>query len=212
MNCCECCLKEEQLKSNFEQDIETFFKNIPESFLMYNKIQNILFIIKNRYIKKLNYLKKEKNIYECKYYHFMLYMQILSLIIPALLGIQYIIPFDNINNPIYWITFFFSILLGMLNSYFKLFRIDQKFIMNKTFYFEFQKKGWLLLEKFTFAEEIEEFENIFKDFCRDFEQLETITQKQELALITNKNESTSINSPSIDKKSIELPKRIYRNV
>jgi hypothetical protein len=211
MNCCECCFKEEHLKSNFEYDIEIFFKNIPESFLMYNKIQNIIFIIKNRYIKKLNYLKKEKNIYECKYYHFMLYMQILSLIIPALLSIQYIIPFDNISNPIYWITFFFSILLGMITSYFKLFRIDQKFIMNKSFYFEFQKKGWLLLEKLTFVEEIEDFEQIFKDFCKDFEQLESITQKQELSLITNKNEP-SMNSPTMDKKSIELPKRVYRNI
>lgn len=210
MNCCECCFKEEQLKSNFEEDIEIFFQNIPEPFLMYNKIQNIIFIIKSRYIKKLNYLKKEKNIYECKYYHFMLYMQILSLIIPALLSIQYIVPFDNISNPIYWITFFFSILLGMITSYFKLFRIDQKFIMNKSFYFEFQKKGWLLLEKLAFVDDIEEFEIIFKEFCKDFEQLESITQKQELSLITNKTEST-INSPSMEKK-IEIPKRIYRNV
>jgi hypothetical protein len=211
MNCCECCFKENQLKTNFEEDIDIFFKYLPESLSMYNNIQNILFIIKSRYIRKLNYLKKEKNIYECKYYHFMLYIQLLSLIIPAFLSIQYVVPFDNISNPIYWITFFFSILLGIITSYFKLFRIDQKFIMNKSFYFEFQKKGWLLLEKLIFVDNIEDFELIFKDFCRDFEQLESLTQKQELSLITNKNESI-LQSQSVDKNLISPKNRNYRNV
>lgn len=103
----------------------------------------------NRYIEITEELHKRKIMYAIIFHSGRLIVSIGSLIVPALLSIQYTnTPTSNTNEfesfsyNIYWATWVISLLVTIFNGILTLFKIDKKYYFLHTTVEQFQSEVW----------------------------------------------------------------------
>lgn len=64
-----------------------------------------------------------------------------SIIVPALISIQYTASMDN-NRLLYWMTWMLSLLVTISNGILTLFKIDKKYYLLHTSYEQMKSEGW----------------------------------------------------------------------
>ena len=150
----------------------TFYQNHHKKFrriineLDLSNYQKI--IIYDRYLKTVEYYFCSKRCYDFLYYIMKFLIQSCSIVVPALLSIEYFfedstvfinenesvpleelfdeITTDNINNPIFWSVWGLSLLVGLLTNIIGLFGIDSKFFTTGQTYLKLISEGWQYFE------------------------------------------------------------------
>jgi hypothetical protein len=152
----------------------TFYQNHHKKFrriineLDLSNYQKI--IIYDRYLKTVEYYFCSKRCYDFLYYIMKFLIQSCSIVVPALLSIEYFfedstvfinenenesilleelfeeITADNINNPIFWSVWGLSLLVGLLTNIIGLFGIDSKFFTTGQTYLKLISEGWQYFE------------------------------------------------------------------
>jgi len=130
---------------NYIQDIELLINN-SNTLSDYRKD-----LLKFRYLNILKDFKKR-----CVFYSFIFHLcrisvAIGSLLVPALLAIQYsrdslIDSTKSIEIPIYWTTWAISLIVTIANGIYTLFKIDKKYYFLHSVYEKLQSEGWKYLE------------------------------------------------------------------
>jgi hypothetical protein len=95
--------------------------------------------LKTRYTHLLHEYSKRKTRYSIAFYTLRTSISVGSLIVPALLSVQYSTPF---GNEIYWTVWILSLLVTMSNALITLFKIDKKFYTLHTTYHYLLSEGW----------------------------------------------------------------------
>ena len=108
-------------------------------------------IIMTRYISILKDFKRRSAKYSKLYYVGHFTITVGSLIVPALLSIQYseadaIAIGTDFKVLIYWVTWVVSLLVTMSNGIITLFKIDRKYHFLNTTFERLKSEGWQYLE------------------------------------------------------------------
>jgi hypothetical protein len=95
--------------------------------------------LKIRFTHLLHEYSKRKTRYSIAFYTLRTSISVGSLIVPALLSVQYSTPF---GNEIYWTVWILSLLVTMSNAIITLYKIDKKFYTLHTTYHYLMSEGW----------------------------------------------------------------------
>jgi hypothetical protein len=96
-------------------------------------------IIHERYIQVLRNYRTRAQLYSLGFYALRLIVTIGSLLVPALLSVQYL---DNYKDSIYWFTWSLSLAVTMSNGVLTLFKVEKKYYYLYTAYELMHSEGW----------------------------------------------------------------------
>lgn len=162
-------------------------------------------IIEQRYLCLLENFQKRANFYAFLFHLCRFIITVGSLIVPALLSIQYV---DTGNagstwNPttfafqIYWSTWVISLLVTTANGVFTLFKVDKKYYLLHTMLEQLRSEGWQFLELsgrfsgFYTPREKPSHKNQFLYFCHAVEKIKMKQVEEEYYKSTEANLHTS---------------------
>jgi Protein of unknown function (DUF4231) len=131
--CCGCCRETEE--ERYESVLETAI--IDEHF------KNS---IRRRYIHLLNEFQIRAFHYSLLYHIGHLIITVGSLIVPALLSVQYTNSLAAYQTNIYWLTWTLSLLVTTFNGVLVLFKVDKKYHSLHTTLERLRSEGWQFLE------------------------------------------------------------------
>ena len=122
-----------------------------------------------------------------------------SLIVPALLSIQYNSSLENsLPYIIYWITWVISLLVTTSNGIMTLFKIDKKFYFLHTTYEQLMSEAWQYIHLtgkysgFYLKEGIPDHQNQYVFFCHNMEKIKLKQVEEEyFKLIESQNANTN---------------------
>lgn len=127
-------------------------------------------IIYDRFLRIIEYYYCSKRCYDFQYYMMRFLIQSCSIIVPALLSIEYFFSESNIfinqnvsstndlenlynemstqdfDNPIFWAVWGLSLLVGLLTNIMGLFGIESKFFTTGQTYLKMVSEGWQYFE------------------------------------------------------------------
>ena len=111
-------------------------------------------ILKNRYVKLVRNYQRRAHFFTVCFHTMRFFMTVGSLIVPALLSIQYTNSATTqvISDPgtfeyrVYWATWVISLLVTMSNGLISVFKIDKKYYIAHTTLEHLRSEGWQFLE------------------------------------------------------------------
>ena len=111
-------------------------------------------ILKNRYVRVIQDYQRRAYFFTVCFHTMRFFMTVGSLIVPALLSIQYTnsATTEVISDPgtfeyrIYWATWVISLLVTMSNGLISVFKIDKKYYIAHTTLEHLRSEGWQFLE------------------------------------------------------------------
>lgn len=111
-------------------------------------------ILKNRYVKLIRNYQRRAYFFTVCFHTMRFFMTVGSLIVPALLSIQYTNSATTqvISDPgtfeyrVYWATWVISLLVTMSNGLISVFKIDKKYYIAHTTLEHLRSEGWQFLE------------------------------------------------------------------
>jgi hypothetical protein len=111
-------------------------------------------ILKNRYVKVIHEYQRRAHFFTVCFHTMRFFMTVGSLIVPALLSIQYTNSATTqvISDPgtfeyrVYWATWVISLLVTMSNGLISVFKIDKKYYIAHTTLEHLRSEGWQFLE------------------------------------------------------------------
>ena len=108
-------------------------------------------LLKYRYLRILREFRFRCNFYSFVFHTCRIMISIGSLLVPALLSIQYSKQsiFTNaidMETTMYWTTFAISLMVTIANGIFTLFKIDKKYYFLHSLYEKLQSEGYQYLE------------------------------------------------------------------
>jgi hypothetical protein len=205
----------------------TFYQNHHRNFRRIIDVLNLTryqkIIIYDRYLRIVEYYFCSKRCYDFLYYLMKFLIQSCSIVVPALLSIEYFFSDDavfidnsnesfeaiynditdeNIDNPIFWIVWGISLLVGLLTNIMGLFSIDSKFFTTGQTYLKMVSEGWQYFEltgKYGVQEDrknditiINTHKTQFNNFCNEIEKIyKNETELRYVAPIASDNASKS---------------------
>lgn len=143
-------------------------------------------IIQQRYIHLLYEFEQRAFFYACLFHTCRFIVTVGSLIVPALLSIQYVDTGDmsspgknsgSFTFQIYWTTWIISLLVTTSNGIFTLFKVDKRYFLLHTMLEQLRSEGWQYLQLsgrfsgFYTPKEVPTHENQFLFFCHAIEKL-----------------------------------------
>ena len=184
--CCYLC------KNTFYQNHHINFRRIIDILDLdyYQKV-----IIYDRFLRIIEYYYCSKRCYDFQYYMMKFLIQSCSIVVPALLSIDYFftdstifidkntsqdidlenlyndISTQNIENPIFWAVWGLSLLVGLLTNIMGLFGIESKFFTTGQTYLKMVSEGWQYFEltgKYGIPEEKKTNKNIINTHKNQF--------------------------------------------
>jgi len=121
-----------------------------------------------------------------------------SIIVPALLSIQYTngAPFSAFTQYVYWTTWFISLLVTVSNGVLTLFKFDKKYYMMFVSYEQLKTEGWQFLAltgRYTGSEKdkTNNHDAQFRFFCKTIEKLWMRLMEEEYVKIQDVDKSTA---------------------
>lgn len=108
-------------------------------------------IVTRRYITLLQEYYKRKNLYSQSFHITRIIMTVGSLIVPALLSVQYtagnVTSLEaNMSAEVYWIVWVLSLLVTISNGVMSLFKVDKKYFVLNTTFEQLLSEGWQYIE------------------------------------------------------------------
>ena len=111
-------------------------------------------IIEDRYLCILESFEKRASLYAFLFHTCRFIITVGSLIVPALLSIQYVdtgtssnvMDPENFTFQIYWSTWVISLLVTTSNGIFTLFKVDKKYYLLHTMLEQLRSEGWQFLQ------------------------------------------------------------------
>lgn len=165
--CCTRNRTNSPLLTPFRQTAET---------LPFTQVQ--LHILSSRYENVLLEYKKRAFLYAIIFHGLRSIMTIGSLIVPALLSINFgSTTSPTLSEMMYWITWSLSLFVTTSNGILTLFKVDKKYYMIHTVYEQLQSEGWQYLELtgkysgFYTPNQKPTHENQFRYFCHAVEKI-----------------------------------------
>ena len=158
-------------------------------------------IIKERYISLLDDFRRRANFYAVLFHTCRFIITVGSLIVPALLSIQYVdakttatqMDPQTFTFQIYWTTWVISLLVTTANGIFTLFKVDKKYFLLHTMLEQLRSEGWQFLELsgrfsgFYTPRERPTHTNQFLFFCHAVEKLKMKQVEEEYYKSTEAN-------------------------
>lgn len=173
-------------------------------------------IIQERYIVLIQNFEKRAFFYSVLFHLCRVLVTIGSLIVPALLSIQYTdTSTTNTMNPedfayqIYWATWVVSLLVTTSNGIFTLFKIDKKYYFLHSTLELLRSEGWQYLELsgrfsgFYTPKEKATHSNQFLYFCHTVEKIKMRQVQEEYWKFAEAQSSQSKDSATVPKKDSE---------
>jgi hypothetical protein len=158
-------------------------------------------ILEDRYLCILESFEYRTKLYAFLFHTCRFIVTVGSLIVPALLSIQYVDTGSSniVMNPgdfsfqIYWTTWVISLLVTTSNGIFTLFKVDKKYYLLHTMYEQLRSEGWQYLELsgrfsgFYTPREKPTHANQFLFFCHAVEKLKMKQVEEEYYKPTESN-------------------------
>ena len=171
-------------------------------------------IIEDRYIYILTSFENRAILYAFFFHISRFIITVGSLIVPALLSIQYIdtgksneMSSDNFSFQIYWTTWVVSLLVTTSNGIFTLFKIDKKYYLLHTMLEQLRSEGWQYLQLsgrfsgFYTPREKPTHANQFLIFCHTVEKLKMKQVEEEYYKTMETSSHSSISTHSTTGKT-----------
>ena len=177
----------------FCKDIESVIDNL-------NLDESQKIILKNRYVKVVNFYQRKAASSGQLYNIFRTLVTTGSLFIPALLSVQQI-GTEALKNVIYWATWGLSLGVTTANGYIQLFKIDRYYYAYSMVAEKLKSEGWLYFQ-LSGKYENSTHKKSFNSFC---EKIEIIKMKQV------NSDFSELGNKKIKKKS-GLNKNLIENV
>lgn len=102
--------------------------------------------ILSRYISMTETFKRRTKLYACTFHIGRFIVTVGSLIVPALMSIQYAdtgpVSVQNMSYQIYWVTWIISLLVTTCNGVLTLFKVDKKYYFLNTVLEQMQSEMW----------------------------------------------------------------------
>jgi len=134
--------------------------------------------IRRRYLPLIQDFKRRATCYMLLFHIGHLIITVGSLIVPALLSVQYTASLSAYQNDIYWLTWTLSLLVTTFNGVLVLFKVDKKYYYLHTAIERLRSEGWQYLALtgrysgvLTHYAEESNHENQFRFFCHYVEKL-----------------------------------------
>ena len=134
--------------------------------------------IRRRYLPLLQDFTSRAHYYTLLFHIGHLIITVGSLIVPALLSVQYTSSLADYQNNIYWLTWTLSLLVTTFNGILVLFKVDKKYYYLHTATERLRSEGWQYLALtgrysgiLTHHKEEPTHENQFRFFCHYVEKL-----------------------------------------
>ena len=134
--------------------------------------------IRRRYLPLIQDFKHRATCYMLLFHIGHLIITVGSLIVPALLSVQYTASLSAYQNDIYWLTWTLSLLVTTFNGVLVLFKVDKKYYYLHTAIERLRSEGWQYLALtgrysgvLTHYAEEPSHENQFRFFCHYVEKL-----------------------------------------
>ena len=102
--------------------------------------------IRRRYIHMLREYQTRAFCYSLLYHIGHLIITVGSLVVPALLSVQYTDSVEQYQTQIYWLTWTLSLFVSMFNGVIVLFKVDKKYHSLHTTLERLRSEGWQYLE------------------------------------------------------------------
>lgn len=157
-------------------------------------------IILHRYVPLLKQLKGRTTRLTIVFQSSRAIITVGSLIVPALLSIQYTGTSDYQNSTIYWATWIISLCVTICNGLLTLFKLDKHYYHIHTVYEHLTSEGWQYISltanysRFNAPAVPPTHENQFIYFCHSIEKIRMKQIEEEYYKI-NETSSNSSNSP-----------------
>jgi hypothetical protein len=170
-----------------------------------------------RYIHILEEFSSRCTRYSILYHFGHLMITVGSLIVPALLSVQYasndvnLIPTANLQANIYWLTWALSLLVTMFNGILVLFKVDKKYFFLHTTRERLRSEGWQYLQLTgRYAGGLLQYRvaptytNQFVFFCHNVEKIRMRQIEEEYFKHEETNQTTSIQARNIQGTGIGI--------
>ena len=141
-------------------------------------------ILELRFISLLHKYRKRSMYYSCSFNSLRITISIGSLIVPALLSVQYTPGsgsgqggISDMNVSMYWIVWTLSLLVTISNAFIALLKVDKKYYTLNTTYQHLLSEGWQFIELsgkysgFYVPSEVSTHQNQFIFFCNILEKI-----------------------------------------
>jgi hypothetical protein len=102
--------------------------------------------VRRRYIHMLHEYRNRALCYSLLYHVGHLIITVGSLVVPALLSVQYTDSVEQYQTQIYWLTWTLSLFVSMFNGVIVLFKVDKKYHSLHTTLERLRSEGWQYLE------------------------------------------------------------------
>jgi hypothetical protein len=186
-------------------------------------------IIEDRYISLIEEFEKRSNFYALLFHTCRFIVTVGSLIVPALLSIQYVdakttssqTDPQTFSFQIYWTTWVISLLVTTSNGVFTLLKVDKKYFLLHTMLEQLRSEGWQFLELsgrfsgFYTPKEKPTHSNQFLYFCHAVEKLKMKQVEEEYYKSTEANlhgsTTTNANGQKHENNDIETGKSQPKN-
>jgi hypothetical protein len=190
-----------------------------------NPLQKVIF--EERFLRVLKEFEKRCFLFSCIFHTLRILVSIGSLIVPALLSIQYsdtsggksMTDPDSFAYEIYWSTWVISLLVTTSNGILTVFKIDKKYYFLHTTMEKLRSEGWQYLQLsghysgFHTPGEVPTHDNQFVFFCHSVERLKMKQVEEEYYKLienhtvpeTNASKVTSAGTLDPEKKDSLLP-------
>lgn len=171
----------------FEQSLASITLNAEQRTLIEERYVRLLVISQQR-CHKIAYL----------YHTTRCVTTIGSIIVPALLSIQYTngAPFSEFTQSVYWATWFISLLVTVSNGMLTLFKFDKKYYLLHTSYEQLKTEGWQYLAltgRYTGSphDGTATHDAQFRNFCKTIEKLRMRQMEEEYVKIQDVDKTNS---------------------
>lgn len=135
-------------------------------------------ILQLRFLSLLHEYRRRSIFYSCSFNSLRIVISIGSLIVPALLSVQYTPGVgEQTNMEMYWIVWTISLMVTMSNAIIALLKVDKKYYTLNTTYQHLLSEGWQFIELsgkysgFYTPSEVSTHENQFMYFCNILEKI-----------------------------------------
>jgi len=103
-------------------------------------------VTKSRYLSILKEYDLRSSRYSYAFHSLRIIVSVGSLLVPAILSVQYNSSFESQKVEIYWLVWILSLFVTMSNGIINLFKVDKKYYSLNTTYHHLTSEGWQFIE------------------------------------------------------------------
>lgn len=154
-------------------------------------------IIEERYINLLNDSHKRCNTITILYNTNRIIVTIGSIIVPALISIEYTNTIGQTQQSVHWLTWIISLMVTISNGMMTMFKLDKKYYILHTCYEQLKSEGWQFLALTgQYKHTGTNHEHQFPLFCKTIERIRMRQMEEEYLKVQDVKSNSVPNSTS----------------